>query len=105
MTNSEKMIHLQMRHRGHAVRYHNNRYPPEMVILQDIVKDVISYEKNRPKGRSAAQNHFLCLLTLGTTVEKRKASAKGDGNRAKVAAWPRCAKPYSDSSISLKASC
>ena len=36
-----------------------------MIILQDVMRDVINFETERPKGRSAAQNHFLCLLALG----------------------------------------
>ena len=42
-------------------------------------------ETNQPKGRSAAQNHFLCLLALGTTLERHKTSARGDGNLPRVA--------------------
>ena len=49
------------------------------------MKDVIAFETNQPRGRSAAQNHFLCLLALGTTVERHKTSARGDGNLAKIA--------------------
>ena len=48
------------------------------------MKDVIAFETDRPKGRSAAQNHFLCLLALGTTIERHKTSARGDANLAKI---------------------
>ena len=79
------MVEAQMRHLGHALRYHNEQNPSNQIILQDVMKDVIAFETNQPRGRSAAQNHFLCLLALGTTVERHKTSARGDGNLAKVA--------------------
>ena len=71
-----------MRHLGHALRYHNEHHIHDQIILQDVMKDVIAFEPNRPKGRSAAQNHFLCLLILGTTIERHKTSARGDGDLA-----------------------
>ena len=64
--NIREMVDLQMRHLGHALRYHNEQHPLDQIILQDVMRDVVEFETNRPKGRSAAQNHFLCLLTLGT---------------------------------------
>ena len=79
------MVEIQMRHLGHALRYHNEQNPSNQIILQDVMKDVIAFETNQPRGRSAAQNHFLCLLALGTTVERHKTSARGDGNLAKIA--------------------
>ena len=79
------MVEIQMRHLGHALRYHNEQTPSNQIILQDVVKDVIAFETNQPKGRSAAQNHFLCLLALGTTLERHKTSARGDGNLSKIA--------------------
>ena len=79
------MVEVQMRHLGHALRYHNEQNPSNQIILQDVMKDVIAFETNQPRGRSAAQNHFLCLLALGTTVERHKTSARGDGNLAKIA--------------------
>ena len=78
------MVETHMKHLGHALRYHNDHHPHDQIILQDVMKDVIAFETERPKGRSAAQNHFLCLLTLGTTIERHKTSARGDGNLAKV---------------------
>ena len=74
------MVEIQMRHLGHALRYHNEQTPSNQIILQDVMKDVIAFETNQPRGRSAAQNHFLCLLALGTTLERHKTSARGDGN-------------------------
>ena len=79
------MVEVQMRHLGHALRYHNEQNPSNQIILQDVMKDVIAFETNQLRGRSAAQNHFLCLLALGTTVERHKTSARGDGNLAKIA--------------------
>ena len=79
------MVEVQMRHLGHALRYHNEQNPSNQIILQDVMKDVIAFETNQPRGRSAAQNHFLFLLALGTTVERHKTSARGDGNLAKIA--------------------
>ena len=79
------MVEVQMRHLGHALRYHNEQNPSNQIILQDVMKDVIAFETNQPRGRSAAQNHFLCLLALGTTIERHKTSARGDGNLAKIA--------------------
>ena len=79
------MIEIQMRHLGHALRYHNEQNPSDKIILQDVMKDVVAFETNQPKGRSAAQNHFLCLLALGTTLERHKTSARGDGNLPRVA--------------------
>ena len=85
LTAVKHMIEIQMRHLGHALRYHNEQNPSNQIILQDVMKDVIAFETNQPRGRSAAQNHFLCLLALGTTVERHKTSARGDGNLAKIA--------------------
>ena len=79
------MVEIQMRHLGHALRYHNEQTPSNQIILQDVMKDVIAFETNQPRGRSAAQNHFLCLLALGTTLERHKTSARGDGNLSKIA--------------------
>ena len=39
VANIERMILLQMKHLGYALRYHNQRFPQEMVILQDIMED------------------------------------------------------------------
>ena len=82
--NIREMVDLQTRHLGHALRYHNEQHPLDQIILQDVMRDVVDFETNRPKGRSAAQNHFLYLLTLGTTMERHKTSARGDNN------FPRC---------------
>ena len=86
LTAMKHMVEIQMRHLGHALRYHNEQTPSNQIILQDVMKDVIAFETNQPKGRSAAQNHFLCLLALGTTLERHKTSARGDGNLSKIAA-------------------
>ena len=80
----KQMVEIHMKHLGHALRYHNEQHPQDQIILQDVMKDVIAFETDRPKGRSAAQNHFLCLLALGTTIEWHKTSARGDGNLAKI---------------------
>ena len=85
LTAMKHMVEIQMRHLGHALRYHNEQTPSNQIILQDVMKDVIAFETNQPRGRSAAQNHFLCLLALGTTLERHKTSARGDGNLAKIA--------------------
>ena len=85
LTAMKHMVEIQMRHLGHALRYHNEQTPSNQIILQDVMKDVIAFETNQPRGRSAAQNHFLCLLALGTTLERHKTSARGDGNSAKMA--------------------
>ena len=83
--NLREMVDLQMRHLGHALRYHNEQHPLDQIILQDVMRNVVDFETNRPKGRrSAAQNHFLCLLTLGTTMERHKTSARGDNNFSRV---------------------
>ena len=84
LTAVKHMVEIQMRHLGHALRYHNEQNPSNQIILQDVMKDVIAFETNQPRGRSAAQNHFLCLLALGTTIERHKTSARGDGNLAKI---------------------
>ena len=81
LTAVKHTVEIQMRHLGHALRYHNEQNPSNQIILQDV----IAFETNQPRGRSAAQNHFLCLLALGTTVERHKTSARGDGNLAKIA--------------------
>ena len=85
LTAVKHMVEIQMRPLGHALRYHNEQNPSNQIILQDVMKDVIAFETNQPRGRSAAQNHFLCLLALGTTVERHKTSARGDRNLAKIA--------------------
>ena len=69
---------------GFALRYHNENNPQDMIILQDVMEDVINFETNRPRGRSAAQNHLLCLMAIGTTLERHKTNARGDQNLAKV---------------------
>ena len=85
LTAVKHMVEIQMRHLGHVLRYHNEQNLSNQIILQDVMKDVIAFETNQPRGRSAAQNHFLCLLALGTTVERHKTSARGDRNLAKIA--------------------
>ena len=79
-----QMVDTHMKHLGFASRYHNEHHPQDKIILQDVMKDVINFETKRPRGRSAAQNHFLCLLALGTTIERHKTSARGDMNLVKV---------------------
>ena len=81
------MVGTQMGLLGFSLRYHNKHHPDDQIILQDVMQDVINFETDQPKGRSAAQNYFLCLLALGTTIERHKTSARGDKNLAKVAAW------------------
>ena len=83
----KQMVETQMRHLGFSLRYHNKHHPGDQIILQDVMKDVINFETEQPKGRSAAQNYFLCLLALGTTIERHKTGARGGGNLAKVSAW------------------
>jgi len=78
------MVETHMKLLGYTLRYHNHHTPQDQIILQDVMRDVIAFETERPKGRSAAQNHFLCLLALGSTIERHKTSARGDANFAKV---------------------
>ena len=82
-----QMVETHIKLLGFSLRYHNQHNPQDLIILQDAMRDVAVFETERPKGRSAAQNHFLCLLTLGSTIERHKTSARGDMNFAKVAAW------------------
>ena len=82
-----QMVETHIKLLGFSLRYHNQNNPHDLIILQDVMRDVVDFETERPKGRSAAQNHFLCLLTLGSTIERHKNCARGDGNYAKVAAW------------------
>ena len=82
-----QIVETHMKLLGFSLRYHNQHNPQDLIILQDVMRDVINFETERPKGRSAAQNHFLCLLTLGSTIERHKTSARGDGNLAKIAIW------------------
>ena len=70
-----------------SLRYHNKHHPDDKIILQNVMQDVFNFETDQPKGRSAAQNYFLCLLALGTAIERHKTSARGDQNLAKVSAW------------------
>ena len=81
------MVDVQLRLLGFSLRYHNKHHPSDQIILQHVMQDVINFETEQPKGRSAAQNYFLCLLALGTTIERHKTSARGDANLARVAAW------------------
>ena len=85
----KQMVDTQLRLLGFSLRYHNKHHPGDQIILQHVMKDVINFETEQPKGRSAAQNYFLCLclLALGTTIERHKTSARGDGNLAKISAW------------------
>ena len=87
LANVKLMVEIHMRHLGFSLRYHNKHHPQDKIILQDVLNDVINFETERPKGRSAAQNNFLCLLALGSTVERHKTSARGDMDLAKVAIW------------------
>jgi hypothetical protein len=82
-----QMVETHIKLLGFSLRYHNQNNLHDLIILQDVMRDVVDFETERPKGRSAAQNHFLCLLTLGSTIERHKNCARGDGNYAKVAAW------------------
>ena len=82
-----QMVETHIKLLGFSLRYHNQHNHQDLIILQDVMRDVVDFETERPKGRSAAQNHFLCLLTLGSTIERHKTSARGDGNLAKLAAW------------------
>ena len=82
-----QMVETHIKLLGFSLRYHNQSNPHDLIILKDVMRDVVDFETERPKGRSAAQNHFLCLLTLGSTIERHKNCARGDGNYAKVAAW------------------
>ena len=82
-----QMVETHIKLLGFSLRYHNQHNPHDLIILQDVMRDVLDFETERPKGRSAAQNHFLCLLTLGSTIERHKTCARGDGNFARVAAW------------------
>ena len=66
------MVDIHMGHLGHALRYHNEYHPNDQIILQDVMNDIVSFETNCPKGSSAAQNHLLCLITLGTAIERHK---------------------------------
>ena len=69
-----QMVETHMKLLGFSLRYHNQHNPQDLIILQDVMRDVINFETERPKGRSAAPNHFLCLLTLGSTIERHKTS-------------------------------
>ena len=82
-----QMVETHIKLLGFSLRYHNQHNPQDLIILQDVTRDVVDFETERPKGRSAAQNHFLCLLTLGSTIERHKNCARGDGNFARLAAW------------------
>ena len=72
-----QMVETHIKLLGFSLRYHNQHNPQDLIILQDVMRDVVEFETERPKGRSAAQNHFLCLLTLGSTIERHKTSARG----------------------------
>ena len=80
------MVDIQMGLLGFSLRYHNKHHSDDKIILQDVMKDILNYVTNQPKGRSAAQNYFLCLLALGSTIERHKTSVRGDQNLARVAA-------------------
>ena len=83
----KQMVDNMMRLLGFSLRYHNKHHPTDEIIIQNVMEDVINFETEQPKGRSAAQNYLLCLLALGTTMERHKTSARGDRNLAKVSAW------------------
>ena len=77
----KSMVEIQMRHLGHALRFHNEQNPSNQIILQDVMKDVIAFETNQPKGRSAAQNHFLCLLARKTQDQRSRRWEFVEGSR------------------------
>ena len=81
------MVDTHMRHLGHALRYHNEHHPNDQIILQAVMNDIISFETKSPKGRRAAQNHLLCLITLGTATERHKTKARGDKDEAMINSW------------------
>ena len=35
------MVSLQMKHLGYALRYHNEQYPHDHIILQDVMTDLL----------------------------------------------------------------
>ena len=83
-----QMVETHMKLLGFSLRYHNQHNPQDLIILQDVMRDVINFETERPKRRSAAPNHFLCLLTLGSTIERHKTSARGDARS--IGSKPNC---------------
>lgn len=87
LANVRLMVDIHMKQLGFSLRYHNKHHPQDQIILQNVMNDVINFETELPKGRSAAQNNYLCLLAVGSTIERHKTSARGDMNPAKVAVW------------------
>ena len=65
LANVRQMVETHMKLLGFSLRYHNQHHPQDQIILQDVMRDVINFESDRPKGRSAAQNHFYACLLWG----------------------------------------
>ena len=61
LTAVKHMVEIQMRHLGHALRYHNEQNPSNQIILQDVMKDVIAFEPtNREEGVQPRITSCVC---------------------------------------------
>ena len=58
----KQMVEIQMKHLGHALRYHNEQHPQDQIILQDVMKDVIAFETGSPEGEERCPKPFLMFV-------------------------------------------
>ena len=77
-----------------------------MVILQDIVRDVfVDMRRNDPKEEVLHRTIFYAYLCWESLVRNTRPVQKGMETEQGLQYGPCCRKPYSESSISRKASC
>eukprot|EP00435_Cladocopium_sp_Y103_P002071 s7306_g1.t1 len=70
------LVRKEISYLGYAMRFHNMNFPDDKVILQDIMLDFAGSVRDHGKGRSAAQNHLMCVVLLATRLEMMKNKAR-----------------------------
>eukprot|EP00435_Cladocopium_sp_Y103_P011691 s2735_g3.t1 len=70
------LLRKEISYLGYAMRFHNMNFPDDKVIIQDIMLDFAGSVRDHGKGRSAAQNHLMCVVLLATRLELMKNKAR-----------------------------
>ena len=74
LTAMKHMVEIQMRHLGHALRYHNEQTPSNQIILQDVMKDVIALKPtNREEGVQPRIISYVCWPSARRSKDTRPA--------------------------------
>eukprot|EP00435_Cladocopium_sp_Y103_P036586 s1657_g9.t1 len=63
----EKLLRQEVNYLGFALRFHNMQFPTDMIIPEDVMFDFAGSVRDHGKGRSAAQNHHMCVIALRRT--------------------------------------